>query len=231
MLSIIIKRDKDPNVNLLTELQMTKYLWQIPEGGEVLLEDSWQQGLKKVSTPFVCLVEPDCVLSGSYITSNYGLMKKTEGKLGQGGGYNKLAMLSSPVGVKEFSNRIFNYKLLKIISDRNNDDTFEIRTWHIQPFKEKRDMKIYNVQVGFVPGAIMRTSSLDKELIEDIDWDQPDMVKLSAEVSFYLWNTNRRVAINPNTTYVTNDERVGRPPLFTVDIPDRVGNLFVREGF
>lgn len=229
MLTIVIKRDKDPNVNLLTELQMTKYLWQIAEGGEVLLEDTWQQGLKKVNTPYVCLVDADCVLSGNYVSSNYSLMKKTEGKMGQGGGYNKLAMLSSPVGIKEFANRIFNYRLEKTSSTKEID--LEIKTWNIQPNRDKRGMKLYSVQVGFVPGAVIRMSALDSKMIDNPFWDNVNAIKLSTVLSLHFWDTGRRIAINPNTTYVSTRDYLENPPLFDVDITDKVANLFVREGF
>lgn len=227
MLTVIIRRDAEPNVTQLTQQSILKELWGI-DGSELLLEDTWSAGLKKVRTPYVCLVESDCTLSGSYLSSNLGLMRKDNHNGDKGtGGYLKRAMLASCVGYESFANRIYSYELDKL----RDIYTKEVvgKNWHIAPNRKKLSAKPYHVQVAFVPGAVIRYSAI-KDIIDDFNWDERNLVKLSTDLSFYLWNTNRRIQSNPNTTYVSNDSNVESPPLFDIKVPDKVANIFHQEG-
>lgn len=235
MITIIIKRTDEPTVIQMTQADLSRQLGAI-NGAEVILEDTWTEGLKKVRTPYVCLVEPDCVFSANYFASNVGLIKKAHehtvpNKWGGGGGNQKLAMIASCLGVRDFGNRIYNYELKKIKlpgEDMIDGKELEIREWHIQPKRDKLNMKLYHVQVGFVPGAVIRMSAI-KDIIEDELWDGIDLVKLSTALSFYLWDTGRRIQLNPNTTYVSTDKNLEKPPLFTTKVPLKVSNLFTQE--
>jgi hypothetical protein len=220
MITVIIKRSAEPTVIQMTQQDMVRQLSDI-NGAEILLEDSWVEGLRKVRTPYVCLVEADCILSANYLSSNYGLMKKKNDDI-TGGGNRKLSMISSCLGVKTFDNRIYNYKL------ENVKDGPATKGWHVQPCRKKRDMKLYNIQVGFVPGAIIKMSALGRD-IDTLPWDTKNLVELSTIVSFHFWNTNRRIELNPNTTYVSDENYLDNPSLFKVDISDKVTNLFIRE--
>lgn len=228
MISVIIRRTDEPKVIQMTQADLVRQLSSI-NGSEILLEDSWSEGLKKVRTPYVSLVEPDCVFSSSYYASNYGLIKKAHEKGAPykgGGGYQKLAMLSSCLGIKDFGNRVYNYELDKVREGEVSG--VQMKGWHICATKTKLNMKLYSVQVGFVPGAVIRMSAI-KDIIEDELWDGNDLVKLSTALSFYLWNTGRVVQLNPNTTYVSSDGNLEKPPLFETHIPDKVRNLFQKE--
>lgn len=209
MLTIIVRRNAESRVIQLTQYNIVKEIWTIP-GAELLTEDSWTEGLKKVRTPFVCLVEADCVLSPNYLTSMISTLKTTGVIKENGlhaekrGGYRKLAMIFPVVGVNSFRNKFYGYKF-------EGDE--------IYPSREKM-----SYQVGFVPGAILRYTSIkDTEL----DWDEPDLVKLSAEVSSYLWNSNRRLRLNPEATYVSTDKSIENPHLF--DLPSKVKDIFFKE--
>src|ERR1035437_8729364 len=152
MITVVIRRNAEPTVIQLTQEDMMRQLSAI-NGAEMLLEDSWTEGLRKVRTPYVCLVEADCTLSPGYLASNVGLMKKTDGLFGKGGGTKKLSMISSCLGVKTFNNRIYNYRYQQIekVGEGSIDGKkWSLKRWAIQPHREKRDMKLYNVQVGFV---------------------------------------------------------------------------------
>lgn len=220
MLTVIIKRNAEPTVIQMTQENIIKELGQI-NGSEMLLENTWLAGLKKVRTPFVCLVEADCVLSANYISSNVGLMKKTAGG-DKGGGLTRLAMIASCLGVNNFANRIYSYRL-------ERKEVPPINHWTIQPDRDKGSTKLYEAQVGFMPGAIIRFSSI-KGIIDDIFWDHSNMVEVSTKLSFHLWNTDRIIRINPNTTYVSNEKYLEDPPIFDPEVPDRVATLFVNEG-
>lgn len=229
MLSVVIRRTDEPKVIHMTQADLVRQLSSI-NGAEIILEDTWGEGLKKVRTPYVSLVEPDCVFSASYYSSNFGLIKKAhdrkDGVSFSGGGYQKLAMISSCLGVRDFGNRIYNYELDKIREGEVSG--VQTKGWHVVPCRTKKNMKLYHVQVGFVPGAIIRMASI-KDIIEDELWDGTDLVKLSTALSFYLWDTSRRVQLNPNTTYVSADQNLEKPPLFNISIPDKVRNIFQQE--
>ena len=224
MLTIIIKRSDEPKVIHLTQENMMKELSTIAEA-EMFLVDRWTDGLKQVRTPYVCLVEADCVLSANYLTSNLGLLNKHDAmKPYKGGGSLRTAMLASCLGVRSFDNRIYHYHG----EWTKHPGLPETKDFQARPYREKLNSKTYPVQIGFVPGAIMRYSSI-KDGISTIKWDQPNLVKLSSDVCLWLWNTNRRIELNPNTTYVSTATYLEDPPLFNFRVPDRVANIFHQE--
>lgn len=230
MITVIIKRTDEPKVIQMTQEDLGRQLGSI-NGAEIMLEDTWGEGLRKVRTPYVSLVEPDCVFSANYYSSNYGLIKKAHEKVtphtySGGGGNQKLAMITSCLGIRDFGNRIYNYELDRITEE---DKEIEIKSWHIQPSKQKLRTELYQAQVGFVPGAVIRYSAI-KDIIEDELWDSKDLVKLSTALSFYFWDTGRRLQVNPNTTYVSLDKNLENPPLFDTKVPDKVANIFHQEG-
>jgi len=230
MLTVVIKRSDDPRVIQLTQKEMSKQLWSI-NGAEVLLEDSWNLGLRKVRTPYVCLVEADCTLSANYFMANYGIMRDTHAI--HGGGNTKVAMLSSCLGVRDFGNRIYNFELdvvkVPVIGNRTSEgERVQVREWHVRPVRNKLELKTYPVQIGFVPGSIIRMTSI-RDLIDDSVWEYKDLVRMSTAVSFYFWDTNRRLLLNSNTTYVSADKKMENPPLFDVKVPDKVAHIFQQE--
>lgn len=231
MLTVVIKRTEEPKVIQLTQENIMRELGAI-NGSEMLLEDTWAQGLRKVRTPFVCLVEADCTLSANYISSNFGLMHKTVlTKKGRGGGYTKLAMLASCLGVNSFANRIYNYSLQDYEEEWDNEDTIDFSVTYQQalPYRKKDSTTPYPVQIGFVPGAVIRMASI-KDVIDTLPWDDDDLVELSTVVSFHLWNTGRRVNVNPNTTYVSTNNWLEEPKRFDPKVSDTVMNIFMHEG-
>lgn len=231
MLSVVIKRTDEPKVIQMTQSDLVKQLGDI-QGAEIILEDTWTEGLRKVRTPYVSLIEPDCVLSANYYSSNFGLLKKAHekapyGGAGGGGGYQRLAMIASCLGVRDFGNRIYNYELDKVNDGDING--VQLKSWHIVPCRKKLSLELYRIQVGFVPGAIIRMSAI-KDIIDDEMWDIDDLVKLSTALSFYLWDTNRHIQLNPNTTYVSDDKNLENPPLFDTKVPQKVASIFHKEG-
>lgn len=224
MLTVIIKRNAEPTVIQMTQENIIKDLRMV-NGSEMLLEDTWVEGLRKVRTPYVCLLEADCILSANYIASNVGLMKKTT-KSPKGGGYNKLAMIASCVGVSDYANRIYSYKLE--MGPWRTGGAAQVKSWEIKPSRDKRNMSLYHVQVGFVPGAIIRMSAIDKD-IENILWDKKNLVEMSTAISFHFWNTGRRIQVNPNTTYVSSVDYLEEPPRFKFEVSTQAENIFHRE--
>lgn len=224
MLTVIIKRNSNPDDAQMVLKSVMGDMWAIKDS-DILIEDSWREGIKKVHTPFMMLLEADCVLSGGYIGSNFGLMRQdSHNDLKGTGGYLKRAMLASCVGYEDFANRIYNYELHKIEEGAD----IRIRYWGIDLSREKRSTTPYAVQVGFVPGAIIRKSSLN-ELSKNFNWDDPNIIRMSTRLSFHFWDTGRRIQVNPNTTYVSNSTQVIEPAQFKFDRYDRAFNLFAKE--
>lgn len=217
MLSVIIPNTDEPTVVQLTYDNLRKELFSV-DGSELIVADNWLAGLEKAQGDYISLVEPDCLVSGGYFSSNLGLFRKNAF-------YRKLAMVSSCVGVDNWGNRIYNYKLDKVVA---GDEKLSVGYWHIAAERRKKGSGLYPIQIGFVPGAIFRKSALQK-LVKQVDLQNRDLVALSTEISFNLWNSNRRIAINPNTTYVSTDRNIENPADFKFKVPDRAANIFTQE--
>lgn len=211
MITFVIKKTQEPTVVQLTRDNLLRELEGIG-GAAILIEKTWKAGIKKTETPYVCLVEDDCVLSEGYVAINLGLMKQASTGIGnyRGGGYTKLAMMASAVGMNRFSECIYGFSMFggEVICDT-------IRMSEFAP---------YHVQVGFVPGAIMRYASIKDA---DVNWDDPNLVRLSAKLSSYLWDTNRRIKLNPHTVYVSANEELDDPIEYS--FPPKVKELFMKE--
>ncbi len=226
MITVIVKRNDEPNVIQLTQFNVMNELKHL-SNSEMLLEESWAEGLRRVRTPYVCLVEADCVLSKGYFLSNVTLMKqktapgtnsgkgmKWGGSHG-GGGNARCVMLSSTLGVRNFNNAIYSYSLTNT-------------QLGVQPNLDKQATDLYPAQVGFVPGAIIRMSSIKND-IDNLPWDDRDLVRMSTAISFHFWGSERRVEINPNMTYVSNQANLEYPKKFNFELSRKVTRTFSGE--
>ncbi len=201
MITVVIKDNGEPNVIALTYDNLWRELKDIPEA-ELMVAKSWFDALGSIKTKYVCFVEPDCLVSSGYFSSQLGLFKKSPY-------FAKLAMLSAATGVNDWENKFYGYT----IGDNYVDG--------IVPVKHKKSTNPYPVQVGFVPGAIIRA-----EMLEDIlrakdaksSWED-DLVFMSTTLSLGFWrrgtgkgktagSPGNRTHINPNATYVTTETYV-----------------------
>mgnify|MGYP003450299095 FL=1 len=103
MLSVVILDDGEPNVIKLTYENLHKETKQIQDS-ELIVAKDWFDALSVIKNKYVCLVEPDCLVSSGYFSSQMGLFKKNPYM-------RKLAMLSSATGVNNWANRVYGYKL------------------------------------------------------------------------------------------------------------------------
>ena len=215
MITAIIRRRQEPTVVQMTEESVLRALADV-NGSELLLVDNWEDGIKQARTPFICLLEDDCELSSNYFSSNVNLFLKNSF-------YRKLAMVSSCVGIKRFDNRIYNYEFAK---NKTETEDLEIIDWMVTPSTKKSASGLYHVQVGFVPGAIIRRSAIEGV---KLPWGKPHLVEMSAEISLYFWNTGRRVQVNPNTTYVSTEDYLDTSCCHGIRIPLVASNTFSKE--
>jgi hypothetical protein len=204
MISVIILDAHEPQVIQLTYENLYQELKDIP-GFQLLVQDNWFD-LSVVKNKFVCFVEPDCLVSHEYFEQQLQEFKDNPF-------FRKLAMLSPAVGVNFWENRIYGYSLGSRFIDG------------IIPVTKKKSRVLYPVQIGYVPGALIRTSTL-KLIIDGIE-PVTDLVKLSTYISLAFWRCGdgNRVYVNPNVTYVTTDSSVNDIGKFKVDAKDLVGKF------
>src|SRR3990167_11085040 len=140
-----------------------------------------------------------------------GLMKKSSHD-------RRVAMLSPATSVEHWHNKFFGYFV------GHNDKVI--------PNKISKSSSVYPIQIGYVPGSIIRTSALEKIKIEPTE----DLVELSTNVSLAFWSHGdsdsvkggSRVHLNPHSTYLTTEAEVNDIPNFDVNIDD-LKEKFERE--
>jgi len=212
MLSVIILEGDEPNVIKLTYENLFKEIKQIPDG-ELIVAKSWFDAIPVIKNKYVCLVESDCLISSGYFSSQMGLFKKNPYM-------RKLAMLSSAVGVNNWANRVYGYKL--------GENYVE----GIIPVIEKTSSAVHPVQIGFVPGSVIRVEMLKRalETVKVPAHVQDNLVRLSTDISLAFWNQGdgNRVHINPNTTYVTTEDYVNE--IYKTEVkPGKLVEMFRKE--
>lgn len=215
MLSVIIPNNQEATVIHATLDNLHKELVGLPGGHEILLVDNWVYGVMQAKGNYICLVDADGLVSSSYFSSNMGLFKKQ-------GFYRKLAMITSCVGVKNWGNRVYGYRL-----GRPEES---VSSWRVVPERQKRSNGLYPIQIGFIPGAIIRRSVFDEQFMKTLKRLQHDPpVILSTRLSFYLWDTGHRILVNPNTTYASTNGQLEQLPRFNPKVPDNAAATFARE--
>jgi hypothetical protein len=207
MLTVIILDNGEPNVIQMTFENLWRELKDIPDS-DLLIEENWFDGLKRNKNKYVCFVEPDCLVNSGYFLSQVSLLQKDPY-------FRKLAMLSGVTGVTNWANRFFGYRLDTLNNNR------------VTPNHVKVSNAVYPVQIGYVPGSIIRVAMLKKLLevgtVPGVANIGTDLTKLSMVMSLGFWRQGdgNRVHINPNATYVTTEKYVNE----LCDAPDDVADL------
>lgn len=138
-----------------------------------IIKYTWNNGLPKAKGSFVCLLEKDSAIERQSIINNLKIFTDNPS-------YRKLAMVSSTVDFEDIGeNLIFSW----------NDG---VKGYHASQLHSIRDCRI-----GYVPGAIIRRTSLLKSNLEHI----LDPLRLTADVSFDFWSRGLRVSVNPESIY------------------------------
>lgn len=195
MITVAIKDSKEPNVVQLTYENLFKELKDIPNA-DLCVVDDWFDAIARANkhkNNYVCFVEADCLVNSGYFTSMMGLFKKNPY-------FRKLGMLSSGIGVNNWANKFYGYSVGSVYSDG------------VIPNRDKKSNTVYPIQVGFVPGAIIRVNMLEKALkeLKAVNGIQEDLVVFSTALSFAIWRQGdgNRVHISPSTTYVSTEDYI-----------------------
>lgn len=202
MLSLILLRNAEPTVVQLTMENLQKEL-QALNGAELLIEDDWLTGVKKARHNLVCLVEADCLVSSGYFSSMMGLFEKNSH-------YRQLVMLCSAFGVNNWAPKYYGYETDDRWSKSVELNGSEVSTKvsKLVPQVKNKSTEPYAVDFSYVPGAVIRRNALlditkDTSLLSR----RTNTVKMSAGICRLFQGTDRHIFINPNTTYVTTQEK------------------------
>ena len=155
---------------------------------EIIVAPTWKDGYSRVNGEFVSFIDHDCVLSPGYFKKLLSVFKDNPT-------YRKLAMVTPVLGVNSWDIKVFGY----ILSPTS-----------IFPSRIRSSSDVYLIQIGYIPGAIIRRSAL--ETASPIDGDH---IIDSVNQSIRLWNKGQRIAIDPSVTYVSTNAELDLP--FNVD--------------
>lgn len=211
MITVVIKDSGEPNVIKLTYENIWRELKDIPDAN-LIVANSWLDTLD-TKDRYICFLEADCLVNSGYFSSQMGLFKKNPM-------FRKLSMLSSAVAVNDWQNKFYGYSLGNNYADG------------VIPVRDNKSKAVYPVQIGYIPGAIIRTNML-RDALKTIDaknsWED-DLVFLSTQISLAFWRQGdgNPVHINPNTTYVTTEEYVNDIGEFELEAKDLV-EMFKKE--
>lgn len=205
MISVIIFDNHEPKVIELTYENLYREIKNI-EGSQLLVSDDWFKALNQVKNDYVCFVESDCLVNSGYFSSMMGLITKNTH-------LRKLGIFGTAVGVNNFANRFYGYRLdekFEPIGKTDSGKVIEAKIRYIEPVRDKKSTAPYPVQMAYVPGAILRVSMV-KDAIKRLDFPfapQTNLTRFSAMLSLSFWEHGARVHINPNATYVTTEDYV-----------------------
>lgn len=205
MLSCVIVDNGEPNVVKLTFENLYSELKDIP-GSELLIQDKWFD-TSEIKNRYCCYVEPDCLVSEGYF-------KKQLENLNDIGYQRQIGIVTAATAVNQWNNKIYGYR----IGDREEG---------IIPNRTKKSNKNHQVQIAYIPGAILRTSMLKVALPEGLYLD--DLVYLSTQVSLAFWECGFRIQLNPDNTYVTTEDYVNDINDFNPLVSEKAKALFSRE--
>jgi hypothetical protein len=138
-----------------------------------IIKNIWSTGLPKAKGSFVCLLEPDSAVEKNSIIENLKIFTDNPS-------YRKLAMVSPTVDFEDIGE--------KLIFSWNNG----VKGYHASQLRSIRDCRI-----GYVPGAIIRRTSLLKSNLNHM----LDPLRFTTDVSFDFWSRGLRISVNPETVY------------------------------
>lgn len=217
MVSVIVRDNGERRVIDYTFEHLYSELKDI-FGSELLIRSSWD--VSDIKNRFVCFVEPDCLVSEGYFQKQLEIFTKLS---------PRVIMLSSTTAVKYWNNRIYGYYL---------DDTKVI------PNRHPKGNQPYPIQVAYVPGTLIRTSSL-KKLLKSLKLPESapeDLIYYSSMISLKGWSNGvsfdekhpdgqlgSQINLNPNVTYATTEEYVNDLSDFAEPLNENLVGLFEKE--
>lgn len=217
MVSVIVLDNGEPSVIQYTFEKLYTELKDI-SGSELLIKKEWE--ITHVKNRYVCFVEADCLVSEGYFKKQLEMFKTLS---------PRVTMLSSVTAVRRWDNCIYGYFI---------DDA------RIIPNRKSKSKRSYPVQIAYIPGTIIRTSSLNK-LLKQITIPKGylnDLVYYSSLVSLNSWEKGlifddkhpegqlgSQLYLNPEVTYATTEDYANDLADFPELLNEKVTRLFEKE--
>lgn len=216
MVSVILKDCGEPKVVQLTFENLYTELKDIP-GSELLVKDSWNAA--DVKNRFVCFVEADCLLSEGYFKKQLEAFR---------GLSPRVVALAPSVAVSYWDNKFYGYYL-------GLEGTI--------PNRRQKGNNPHPLQVAYIPGTLIRTSSLKKLLPKlAASEETDDLVYYSTRLSMGFWEKGitlddkhpegqlgTQIYINPAVTYLSTEDYINDIADYPQAITGDLLTLFERE--
>lgn len=153
-----------------------------------LIIDKWDKGLADSNGQFVCFLEKESDFApGHFVRGILNMLIKP--------GYRKLAMVASAIYDGDTGTDMYGASFIP-------DSPI---TTHDKPSSTEP----YPVQIGFIPGAIIRRSALDKH--------KPDLKKYNMSESIIfsvgLWKDGQRIHLDPHMIYMPSKFKPSVAPM------------------
>jgi hypothetical protein len=179
------------------------------EDYEVITTPTWNEGLAIAKGDYVCFLERESTVSDNYFHDLLDTFLEQPS-------FRKLAFVSPSINKPSWLSikRIFGYK---------------IEQSTIVPNFLKGSIFPYSIQVGYLPGAIIRKSVINKIDLDDLE---KDPVMGSVRMSLKFWSTGQRCLIDPRAVYTTFKTPIEMAIIIKDGLPKDIKKLvgmFVRE--
>lgn len=159
-----------------------------------VLVDKWDVGFNKINKEFVCFVENDCVFSENYFINMLDIFDDKPR-------FRKLAMVSPVLAVNNWDDLVYGFKL-----EPNR----------VMPRAYPSSRSSHLVQIAYVPGSIIRASSIGVLAPKGVD-----TMLDSINFSLYLWNHGQRLILQNSSIYCsTQDDLDMAYPIEISNAPD-----------
>lgn len=210
MLTVVIAKQRvEQTVIDLTEDNLKRELKSV-NNSELLVAEGWSEGIGKCDTEFICLVEPDCLVSSGYFASQVGLFKKNPM-------YRQLGIMSSATSVVNWATKIYGFDL----ADR--------QTAGVVPVKQPASSSPYRIPIAYIPGSIIRVSTL-RDVLNGNRKNHiigSGLMKLSSDLTYFstmmslaFWRAQSHIYINPSSSYCTTESYVNDKGIFDTQAGD-----------
>ncbi len=177
------------------------------EDCEILACDNWNAGLKGAKGEYISFLEPEATLSYNYFHDLLDVFLEQPS-------FRKLAFVAPAVTKTSwFGNKsIYGYK---------------IATSGVWPSFIKSSISPYSIQVGYLPGAVIR-----KSVMKSLEFFEVDPVMGSVGASLGFWQNGLRCLLDPRAIYTSPEKKLDTPITIENEVPkdiEKLIRMFKRE--
>lgn len=160
------------------------------KGIHIIEASTFQSGLKQATHEYVCLINNGLVDSQHFKQNLTVFLDQPK--------FKKLAMVSTAIADSTLAHRYYGYSL---------------QAEGLTPVEKPSSSKPYALQIGYLPGAILRRSSVEHVA----QYLTGSLMQDSYQISIDFWLTGKRCYINPNITYIDLSNDFEEPIAFLKD--------------